>query len=158
FELDSYLQTGDLGPLDAAVRGWSLALAQPALSPAHAALRATALNDAGQALWSRFEVRGGADDMNAAINWFEEAVSLTASDSPNLAPRRANFGFALSTRAGLSADYMADLERAQELLEASLTAELPPDHRAGITRNLTIVLTQAANRGPSNRAADILTH
>ena len=157
FELASYRETGRVASLDAAIRGWPLVLAQPALGAEHPASRATALHDAGQALWSRFEVRGSDNDMNAAIESFEEAVSLTAPDSPNLAPRRANLGFALSVRAERSAD-ARDLDRAQELLEAALAAELPRDVRASITRNLATVLTQAAVRGPAERAVGILTH
>ena len=94
--------------------------------------------------------------MDAAIEAFEQAVSLTPPDSPNLAPRRSNLALALSTRASRSAD-SKDLGRAQESVEAALAAELPPDYRASITRTLAAVLTQAAVRGPAERAPAILT-
>jgi hypothetical protein len=145
-ELGTYRQTGDPVFLDVAVRGWPVALAHAALSPQHPDRRAAALHQAAQAQWLRFEERGDDADMNSAIELFEECVALTAQGSPNLAPRRANLGMALSTRASLSADG-ADLPRAQELLEQALDADVPPDARAAFARTLTGVLAQSSARG-----------
>ena len=51
FELASYRRTGDLGPLDAAIRGWRLVLGQPALAGETPDRRAPALHDVGRALF-----------------------------------------------------------------------------------------------------------
>lgn len=148
----TYRETGSLDHLDAVVRGWPIALAQPALGDRNPQQRASALHEAGQALWTRFEARDADKDMNEAIEAFEEAVELTADESPNSAPRRTNLALALSVRCARTGD-LADLERARRLVEAALEMELPPDYRASIGRVYAIVLTQTASQCADQTAA-----
>ena len=150
--MSTFRETGSLDHLDAVVRGWPIVLAQPALGDRNPQQRATALHEAGQALWTRFEARGADEDMNDAVEAFEEAVELTADESPNLAPRRTNLALALSVRCARTGD-LADLDRARRLVEAALEVELPPDYRASIGRVYATVLTQTASQCTDQGAA-----
>lgn len=143
FELREFAATGNRAALDAAVRGWHLVLAHPALDEM-AGWRSSACMDAGQAFWTRFKVVGDDGDLAAAIKAFEQAVAGTPPGSPNLGGRRSNLGVALTDRFARSRE-RADITRAIEVLEASLEDDQPPGpRRAGMRGNLANALVLGA--------------
>ena len=143
FESANFKQTGNVISLDAARRGWPLALAHPALV---GEARASGLIEAGFVYWDLFHARGDIADLDAAVDAFEEAVALTQADSPNLTRRRNNLAVALNERG-----HAADLSRGIELLEAILAGEPPTDIAPGIRTNLARMMVRRAEKKPDTR-------
>src|SRR5712692_3997962 len=70
-----------------------------------------ALNDAGIRLWQQYQAEGQIETLNRALEYFQESLVLTPSDSPDYPTRLNNLGVGLRDRYRRMGD-LADLEAA----------------------------------------------
>src|ERR1035441_7495005 len=93
-----YLRTGDRAALDSAAAACSRMLEDAAFSSAPERFRLGALNNAGGVFLRRYRARGRVDDLNRALDLWEQAVKATPPDSPDLPMYLSNLGAGLSDR------------------------------------------------------------
>jgi len=93
-----YVRTRDRAALDCAAAAWLRILEHSEFSSAPERVRLSALNHAGSVLLLRYWARAGVDDLNRAVELWEQAVKATPPDSPDLPEYLSNMGAGLSTR------------------------------------------------------------
>jgi len=120
-----YLNTGDRAALDSAAAAWSRMLEHAAFSFAPEHFRLGALNSAGGVFLRRYWARGRVDDLNRALDLWEQAVKATPPDSPDLRMYLNNLGTGLGERF-VRTGREADLEEAIRVFQQAVKAT-PPD-------------------------------
>ena len=93
-----YLRTGDRAALDSAAVAWSRMLERAGFSSAPERFRLASLNSAGVVFIRRYWARGRVDDLNRALDLWEQAVKATPTDSPDLPMCLNNLGTGLGDR------------------------------------------------------------
>ena len=120
-----YLRTGDRAALDEAATAWEHILGHAAFAAASERLQLAALNDGGGVFLRRYWARGRVDDLNRALECWQQAVQRTPADSPDLPGYLNNLGTGLSDRYARSGQ-LADLEEAIRVYQQAVQ-RTPPD-------------------------------
>jgi tetratricopeptide (TPR) repeat protein len=95
---ERYLTTGDQVALDAAVTAWERILDDPAFATSEEQFQATVRNNYGRVLLRRHLARGRDDDLNRALDLFQQAVAGTPPESAALPNYLNNLGAGLRER------------------------------------------------------------
>lgn len=80
-----YLERGEQAGLDEAVAVWERILLSPRFAAAPQPFRLAVMNDAGGTRLRRYWARGRLEDLNRALELWQQAVALTPPDSPDRA-------------------------------------------------------------------------
>ena len=120
-----YLGTGDRAALDSAAAAWSRILKHAAFSSVAEGFRLAALHSAGGVFWRRYWAGGRLDDLNRALELWQQAVEATPPDSPDLPMYLSNLGIGLSDRFRRTGQE-ADLDEAIRMFQQAVEAT-PPD-------------------------------
>ncbi len=123
--LARYEQTGSVDGLNAAVAAWERILNHPAFAAADPRFQLAAMNDAGGAFLRRYWARGQLSDLNRALVLWQQAVSRTPPDSPDLPAILNNLGTGLRDRYARTGR-LEDLEEAIRVYQQAVS-RTPPD-------------------------------
>ena len=127
-ETERYLRTADQATLDSAAAAWLRILAHASFLSASVRSRSPAMNNAAGILMHRYKARGAVDDLNRALNLWEEAVNATSLNSPDLPDYLNNLGYGLLARFKRVGQDV-DLEKAIRVLRQAVQAT-PPESPA----------------------------
>jgi CHAT domain-containing protein/tetratricopeptide (TPR) repeat protein len=146
-----YRRSGDPADLDSAAAARSRILEHAAFSSAPADFRLAVLNDAGDVFLDRYQARGCLDDLNRALDLWEQVVKATPLSSPNLPGCFNNLGICLNARFQRTGRE-ADLEEAIRVYRQAVQAT-PSDSPdlLSILNSLGVSLSyrfQRTGRGP----------
>ncbi|NCC34342.1 MAG: tetratricopeptide repeat protein, partial [Chloroflexia bacterium] len=135
-----FRQIGDRTALNHAVAAWQTILAHTDFSTSQHDFRLAVLNNAGSTYLSRYWSQGCVEDLNRALDLWEEVVQTTAPDSPDLPGYLNNLGTGLRSRYARTGR-LEDLEQAIHVYQQAVQTTPPnlPD-LPGYLNNLGIGL------------------
>jgi CHAT domain-containing protein len=120
-----YRQTGERNWLDQAVNAWRRIFEHPSFGQAPERFRLAVFNNAGGVFLRRYWRNGDIQDLNLALNLWQQAVAATPPDSPDRPSRLNNLGNGLRDRYARTGR-MEDLEEAIRVYQQAVAAT-PPD-------------------------------
>ncbi len=91
-----YRQTGDIRPLDKAVKIWEFILDHPHFSISVIDFQLAVLNDSGKAYFDRYQSTKQLPDLYSALKYWQQAVGLASDDSPDVSSYLYNLSMALN--------------------------------------------------------------
>ncbi len=124
----SYVRPGDRAALESAATAWSRILEHAAFLSAPERVRLPMLNSAGVIFVRRYRAGGRVDDLNRALDLWEQAVKVTPPNSPDLATYLSNLGNGFGERferTGRETDLEAAIRAFQQAVKVT-----PPDSPA----------------------------
>jgi CHAT domain-containing protein/tetratricopeptide (TPR) repeat protein len=120
-----YVRTGDQAALDAAADVWRRIMDDPALAALDERFQVAVWNNSAIVLARRYGARGRLADLSRALELWQQAVSCTPPDSPELPRNLNNLGNGLRSRyAGTGR--LEDLQEAIRVSQQAV-ARTPPD-------------------------------
>jgi hypothetical protein len=134
--------------LDAAVDAWQDVLRYPAFSSASADLQTVVLNSAAGTLLERYWFRGNADDLERALDYWQEIQNQAPTRGSERSGYLANLATALQARYERTGD-LADLERAVATFEEVAATVSPgsPDRPAYLSSLATALQARYERTG-----------
>ncbi|RMF27571.1 MAG: hypothetical protein D6759_17425, partial [Chloroflexi bacterium] len=116
-----YLRTGDPTALDRAAAAWNRILDHPAFPQTEEPFRLAAMNNAGGVFLRRYWARGRPEDLNRALQLWQQAVAATPEGSPDLPSILNNLGNGLRDRFARTGR-VEDLEEAIRVYQEAVAA------------------------------------
>jgi hypothetical protein len=146
--LDQFRSNHDPRSLDAAVDAWQDVLRYPAFSSASADLQTVVLNSAAGTLLERYWFRGNADDLERALDYWQEIQNQAPTRGSERSGYLANLATALQARYERTGD-LADLERAVATFEEVAATVSPgsPDRPAYLSSLATALQARYERTG-----------
>lgn len=138
--MQDFYSGNNIQALDAAIKGWDRILNDVSFVTTGDRFKVVTLSDAGNGYYHRYEYSGHVSDLDRALRLWNDALALTAPDSPERLTIQGNLGAGLNARYRRSSN-SADLSEAIRLME-DVIARSPdePPQRAPSLNNLAIAL------------------
>jgi CHAT domain/Tetratricopeptide repeat len=146
--LDQFHRNRDPRSLDAAVDAWQDILRYPAFSSVSADFQTDVLNSAAGTLLERYWFRGDADDLERALDYWQEIQNQASTRGSERSGYLANLATALQARYERTGD-VADLERAVATFEEIAATVSPgsPDRPAYLSSLATALQARYERTG-----------
>lgn len=134
-----YQSTGDRAALDVVAAAWERILRHPTFAASDARFQLVTMNEAGIIFQCRYQAAGNPDDLNRALELWQEAVQRTPPDSSALPSHLNNLGTGLHDR-------YACIGRLEDLAAAICTCRTAVQRTPPGSRNLAHTPQQPGRR------------